>query len=227
MLIGTFLVGCGGSPGPRADRLTQDEGTDNTQAGSASKSSDGSSSRDAPSPEDQKRLALGPFSFAPPRGWETRETPEGLTCFAPERAAWREAGFRPNLGLRKRPHPGVSLERHRDDLDQLFAQSARQVNRQINDFAKRSGEGDGKSVELKETSRYTLTVRRVDGAKVLSSTFVGVFQLPTGLIATKTHGIQIIESDALYTISLTFPRSAEAEMDDVWKAFERDLRIKQ
>jgi hypothetical protein len=219
-----FSPGCGSS----ATSASRDDQADEKQAGGAAKSANSSTNQDdPPRREATPRLTVGPFSFLPPTGWETRETPEGITCFAPERPAWKEAGFRPNVGVRKRPHPGVSIERHRDNLAQLFAQSAQQVNRQISDFAKRSGEDDGKSVQLKETGKYTLAIRDLDGATVLSSSFSGVFQLPAGLIATKTHGIQVIGVDALYTISLTFPTSVATEMDDVWKAFERDLHIRQ
>jgi hypothetical protein len=225
LLLSCLLTaGCGSSP-TGANRPSDDGQAENSQPGSAKSGNRSARRDDEPSPEAERRLTLGPFSFLPPAGWEARETPEGITCFAPERPAWRQAGFRPNLGLRKRPHPGVALERYRNSLDQLLAQSAQQVNRQVSDFAQRTGDSKAKSIQLKESGKYTLDLRDVDGTKVLASTFSGIFQLPTGLTATKTHGLQFIGTDALYTVALTFPSDVETEMDAVWKAFQRDLRV--
>jgi hypothetical protein len=222
LLMALALAGCGGSSsGPRERAPTPDALPDKATADGLRDKDD---QRRAQEPE---RVTLGPFSFTPPANWEVRRDPPPMTIFAPERPAWREAGFRPNLGFRTRPHPGVSLERYRDMLDQLLRQSAEQVNSVVNQFAKQSGEGDGTSVVLKETGKYTLVPRDIGGARVLSTTFTGVHQLPSGVVATKTYGIQLIGTDALYTISLTFPRSAENEMDGVWKAFEQGLRIER
>jgi hypothetical protein len=211
LVMAALLAGCADDSGKTA--------TEKTVAPSQSADTSHQDER------SQERMTFGPISFVPLKGWEPRETQEGLAFFAPDKPEWKTIGFRPNLGVRRRAHPGVSLEQFRKQLDGILAQSAEEVNRTISQFAKASGEGDGKSVVLKKRGKYILVLRTIDGRQVLSTTFSGVFKLANGLVATETHGMQYIGSDALYTIGLTFPRSAASEMEAVWKTFVEDVRF--
>jgi hypothetical protein len=226
LLIGATLTGC--SNGQREEAYA---GKEKTTASEKSLLPEVTSARlreQATNGESNSgRLIVGPLSFVPPKDWEVRETPlsRGITMFAPDGPGQNSAGFRSNLGVRKRPHPGVSLDRFRDLIEQGLAQSSEELNAQANAALKKSGESEGKGVALKQTGKYSLTFEQIGGARVLESKFSGLFQLPTGPIATQTYGIYLIGTDALYSVTLTFPSDAEAEMKAAWTAFRNDLRI--
>jgi len=224
-LLTVLLTGC-------ADSAQQS--TDTTESNRAAKSpaasepSTGTAGKEGGKAE-KRRLKVGAFSFTPPGGWETREATltTGLVMFAPDRARWKEKGFRANLAVRRRPHPGVSFDRYREILDKTLAQSTEQTNKNIKRYLREVAKDDRPVIAFKEKGEYSLDERKINGVRVLSTTFVGVFKLPTGLVATKTHGMQFLDSDALYSISLTFPREFEKEMDAVWASFEKDVRIEK
>lgn len=199
-------------------------------APSAPPKSTSSSSRTPASttPAADGRLTVGPLSFLPLDGWDIKPTraTDGIAMFAPEKPAWKDAGFRPNLGVRRRPDPGVTIQRYRAEMDKLLSQSAKDVSAQVSRYLKRTGEGDGKSVHLEQTGKYTLDLIDLGGERVVESEVVGVFRLPTGMVATKTLSVQAILDDGLFTASLTFPLDAADEMQAVWERFKEGVRFR-
>jgi hypothetical protein len=87
--------------------------------------------------------------------------------------------------------------------------------------------GDGPDIRLKERAESELTVETIDKVRVLSSIFSGVYTLPKGAVGTTTYGMQILTSDALYSIALTFPDEFKEEMETVWSTFEKTIRIEK
>ena len=181
------------------------------------------------SEDPSKRLAVGPVSFETPKEWEVQDSKqsEGLVLFAPERPEWKEIGFRPNLGVLKRVHPGVSLDRYREKLNETLGNSVQSVNAVIAEYKEKALTGDGPDIRLKERAEYNLFVATIDKVRVLSSKFSGVYTLPKGAVGTTTYGMQILTSDALYSIALTFPDEFKEEMETVWSAFEKTVRIEK
>jgi hypothetical protein len=176
---------------------------------------------------NETRLSVGPVSFTPPPGWEVRQATEapGISIFAPVRPEWDRIGFRVNCGVLRRPHPGVPLERYAELLEQAVSQSAEQFNANVIERERALSGRDGPEISLKAKGEHSLVERSLDGARVLSTTYSGTFHLPNGPVAMKTFGIQYLNTDALYTISLAFPQEMEEEMRPVWLELERSVRI--
>jgi hypothetical protein len=212
------------------DTSTQPRDTTETEQVGESAAASESRRDDSPRQDagiESSRQSVGPISFAPPPGWEVKQASgaPGLSMFAPDRPAWEKIGFRANLGVLRRPHPGVSLEQHREQLDELLTQSTERLNETIGQYARAEHGGAVPEVLFKEKPKYSLDVSRIDGVRALTTTCTGAFELPQGVVATKTYGIQILRDDALYSIALTFPREFEGEMDAAWKSFTESVRI--
>jgi hypothetical protein len=222
-LAALLIVGCG-HDAPLAHHLPAREPA--VKPAATPESATVNSIQESPSGK-QARLSVGPISFDPPVGWEARQEsePPGTRVFAPERPELKGIGFRPNLGVLVRPHPGVSLDRFCEMLNQTLAQGADRTNATIREHSRATGNRHLPDDPIKEIGKYSLHVTTVDGARVLSTTFAGVLKVPTGLIATKTYGMQFLDSDALYSISLTFPAELEKHMTAVWAIFVEGVRI--
>lgn len=219
------FAGCTRSPNPPT--ATVEAKTEATKP-AARPSAEGDGVADGEASSKTARKSVGPISFVPPPGWEVREPTDSdsLLIFAPERPEWKEIGFRANLGVRRRPHPGMSLDEYRGTLDRTLAQAVDQVNATI---AKHTPPPAGTpAIELREKGSYSLDVIDVNDVRALSTEFSGVFELPKGLVTTRTYGLQIlVDPDALYSISLTFPDEFKEEMEGVWKPFEQSVRIEK
>jgi hypothetical protein len=177
--------------------------------------------------DDTARTSFGPIRFTSPTGWIPNRPKDGEVCFfAPEPDRWRKFGFRPNLGIRLRPHPGVSLDEFRKMLDRALADSADRLNETIVASAKKEA-NSGIDISFQGRPRYTIEARERDGTRVLCTTCWSAFELPEGIVVTKTHGMQFLGPDALYTVSLTFPQEVEKEMDQIWESFVKSLRIEK
>ena len=189
---------------------------------------------DGQKPEDEgegtasvQRLAVGPVSFGLPENWEVRQAlyTEGITMFAPERPQWKEIGFRANLGVRARPHEGFTPEKLRESIEEALSQSVEQANATVIAHARAATDGKLADLSLQEKRVFRLTPTEIDGVEALSTEFSGAFELQGQLIATQTYGLQILEREKLYSISLTFPQQFAAEMNPVWQAFVAGLKI--
>ena len=152
---------------------------------------------------------------------------QGVVLYAPMREQWREIGYRPNIGVRFRPMAGLKVETLQRDLTKVLEQSTEKLNEDAKLEIRRVNEELSKKIQLEDKGEYSLTKSTLDGQPILISRFDGKHKVPKGSLLTRTRGVQIIDTNGLYSVSFTFPLENAEEMERVWESFQKQLRVEE
>ena len=166
-------------------------------------------------------MGVGAVSFVLPENWEPQQSRNavGIVLLAPDRDEWKEIGFRANIGVRTREHPGISLEQLQTFLEETLTQSVDQANAAFVEHEQLN------ELSLQQKRTYELRQTELDGVPALATEFTGAYQLKGKLITTQTFGLQILGPKFIYSISLTFPEQFTDEMEPIWTEFIASVQI--